>query len=198
MKESKTIKVIHPRFDSFRVLVGDNNAYALNEIYLYKENGEVYQLRKVPNKGFEIVSPQEIKRKTKKDFSKNLPFIYKEENQFWSREILYNMFLPEKLFELSEEYEFKFKNQIALHLHTQYEDLTFSRTLKYLDEDCAKSAAIEEFLKQFDSKYKLEGFTIEEINKLVKEFKGLLLDFKKYQEYKENYSVEQYFKELKK
>lgn len=87
-----------------------NNHHKLEAIKIYDRNGEILLTKHISYYDFyKIVFPFETKLKRKKDLSKNIPFIFKE-----NKEEDYTFYLP------SELVDFKYEGEVQREENNQY------------------------------------------------------------------------------
>lgn len=183
-------------YNPLSVDIGDNS-YELDKIYFYDKNGIVYVNSKswFSNNSFNVFlrTSKEIKRKTKIDFSKEIPFIIRAKDDYDKR---YDLYLPIKDFDLQISYR---KTQATIMEDVKFYDelnqlCVFSYCVKFLNNKLFDiNNEYQEHLKKIDNlnltSQKVFLAELEIIQDLAKQY------YEENQNIK-NYTVEDYLKEI--
>lgn len=181
-------------YNPLSVDIGDNS-YELDKIYFYDKNGIVYVNSKswFGNNSFNVFlrTSKEIKRKTKIDFSKEIPFIVRAKDDYDKR---YDLYLPISDFDLQISYR---KTQATIMEDVKFYDeinqlCVFSYCVKFLNNKLFDiNNEYQEHLKKIDNlnltSKKVFLAELEIIQDLAKQY------YEENQNIK-NYTVEDYLK----
>ena len=177
----------------------DSGSYPLNDIVFYNEDGIVMSVGKgwfgQNSFGVTIATSKPCKRKIKVNFSKNETFVIKSANIYNKR---YNLYIPINDVMITTTY---IKDNIGIKANHKFIDLN--------GHECIWSEYVKTF---YNMKYDISGKFVVEIKKLEKlsyanipqnEFDTIIQNLKQlYDKYQkvlqdiENYTVEDYFKEV--
>lgn len=169
-----------------------NKEYTLDKIYFYNENGIVNSVNKCwfGNNSFNVSIPvsNELTRKLKKDYSKNIPFIIKS-----NYENRYDLYLPISDFNISCNY-IKTGNMIMSNysfIANNNVKCTWSNCEKYLGGHLLEIKQSYEFLLKVMNIEDTEKDFLNNLEKLKSKF----YEYKKADAKQKEYTVEDYLKE---
>ena len=173
------------------------NSYELDKIYFYNENGIVYVNSRgwFGDNSFNVFfkTSKEIKKKTKINFSNRLPFIIRSKIDYPKR---YDLYLPIEDFDLKVSY-YKYSSMIMqkVEFYDEHNQLCkFENCIKYLEDKLFNiQEKYQEHLKNINNLRDItEMYFLDEIETL----KGLAKEYYKEKQNIENYTVEDYLKEI--